>query len=119
MQHNLNGIIATHFQKLGLVTQYLHEVYPDDSFLKDLGMFENSLERMRARHIPEERIAVLGQESEQERLEWGRQCFIAGPSEEKDVKTAKDKDKVENPSRKKKMLLKETTSSEAERLRAR
>lgn len=28
--HDLKGIIAAHFQKLGLVTEYRHEVYPDD-----------------------------------------------------------------------------------------
>lgn len=67
---------------------------------------------MRARHIPEEKITVLNQESELERLEWRRQCFITDPREEKDAEAAKDKDKVEDPPEKQKMPLKETTSSE-------
>ena len=54
---------------------------------------------------------VLGQESKLESIEWRRQCFIIGPSKENDVETKKDKDKVENPPQKKKILLKETTTT--------
>ena len=68
-QYDLKGLIVTHFQKLGLVTQYCHKVYLDDSFFEDAGAFEDALRCMRARHIPKNKIVVLGQESKQERLE--------------------------------------------------
>lgn len=42
---------------------------------------------MRAQHIPDEIIAVLGQELEQEILEWRRECLIAGLSGKRDVET--------------------------------
>lgn len=63
-RHDSKGLIVTHFQKLGLEIEYHHEVYPDDTFFEDAGTFEDSLGNMRGRHILEERIVVLRQESE-------------------------------------------------------
>ena len=68
--HDPKGLIAKHFQKLVLVMQYRNEVYPNDSFFEDAGTFENDLEHMRARYIPEERIVFRSQKIEWERLEW-------------------------------------------------
>jgi hypothetical protein len=58
-------------------------VYSNDSFFKDRKVFEEASMCMKLRHILEERIVVLRQDLELERLEWRRQCFEASPSEKK------------------------------------
>ena len=59
-RHVPKGLIIAHFHKLGLVTQYRHEIYLDDYFFEDEETSKNVLEHMRARHLPEERITSLG-----------------------------------------------------------
>lgn len=68
-RHDPKGLVTMDFHKFGLVTQYFHEVYPDDSFIEDADTFETMLECMRECHLPEERIASLSQDPELERLE--------------------------------------------------
>ena len=115
-RHDPKGLILSHFQKLGLMTLYRHEVHPDDSF-EDTRVFEDPITRMRLRHIPKERIVVLGQDPDLDRMEWRRQCFEAGPSQEKDDETdkekeqEKEKEKSDNPFDKEKLLLKEIVPS--------
>jgi hypothetical protein len=86
-------LIISHFWKLGLATSYKHEVYPYDSFFEDVKVFEDAINRMRLRNIPEERIVVLGQDPDIDRMEWRKKCFKVKPSEEKDVESDKEKDK--------------------------
>lgn len=85
-------------------------MYPDDSFFEDTKVFEEDIMCMKLRHIPEERIVVLRKDPELERLEWHRQCFEAGPSEEKkdESKKGKEKEKTNDPTDKEKSLSKET-----------
>ena len=73
--HDPKGLIAVHFQRLGLTTGYRHETHLDDSLFKDIKIFEDAIVRMLLRHIPEERIVILGQDLEVDLLEWWRQCF--------------------------------------------
>ena len=73
--HDPKGIIIEHFQRLGLTTVYMHETIPYYSLFEDIKVFEDAIVRMRLRHIPKERIAILGQDPEVDLLEWQRQCF--------------------------------------------
>ena len=75
--HDPKGLIATHFRRLGLTTTYRHETHPKDFLFEDVNGFEDVVVRMRLKHIPEDRIATLGQDPEIDRLEWRRQCFEA------------------------------------------
>lgn len=88
-------------------TQYCQEVYPDDSLFEDTKVFEEDIMCMKLQDIPEERIIVLGQDSELQRLEWRRKCFKARPSEEKNDKS--EKEKIDDSSDIKKSLPKETS----------
>ena len=65
------------------MTSYRHETLPDDSLFEDIKGSEDAIVRMWLRHIPKERIAVLGQDPEIERLEWWRQCFATQSSKRK------------------------------------
>lgn len=95
-RHDLKGLILSHFQKLGLMMLYRHEVHPDDSFFEDTRVFEDAITRMRLRHILEERIDVLKKDPDLDKMEWRRQCFEAGSNEEKNDESDKGKEK-ENP----------------------
>lgn len=97
-QHDLKGLIFSHFQILVLMTQYHHEVYPDDSFFEDTKEFEEDLACMKSQHIPKERITILRQDLELERIEWRRNCFKVGLRKEKYGETEKEKEKNEDPS---------------------
>lgn len=122
-QHDPKVLILSHFRKLGLATLYQHQVPLNDTFFEDTKLFENAIRSMRLRHILEERIVVLSEDPDLERMEWCRQCFEAKPSEEKDEESDKDKEKDEEtdkekerekeksdePSDKEKLSLKETT----------
>ena len=59
-KHNLKGLILSHFEKLGLMMLYRHEVHLNDSFFEDTRVFEDAITRMRLRHILEERITIIG-----------------------------------------------------------
>lgn len=79
-----------HFLKLGLATSYRHEVHPDDTFFEDVKVFKDAIIKMHLRHIPEERIIVLGQDPNIDRLEWQKQCFKVKPSKKKDQESDKE-----------------------------
>ena len=70
LRHDPKGLIATHFRRLGLTTTYRHETYPNDFLFQDVKGFEDTIIRMRLKHIPEDKIATLGQDPKIDRLEW-------------------------------------------------
>ena len=76
-RHDPKGLIAAHFRKLGLTTTYKHETRLEDFLFEDVKGFEDAIVRIRLKHIPEDRIATLGQDPEVDQLEWRRQCFEA------------------------------------------
>lgn len=90
-------------------------MHPNDSLFEDTKVFSDAIMRMRLRHIPKERIIVLGKDPDLDQMEWHRQCFEVGPSEEKDDETdkekEKEKEKCDDPSDKEKLPPKETIPS--------
>ena len=68
--HDPKGLIAAHFRRLGLTTAYKHETHPDDFLLEDVKGFEYDIIRMCLKHIPEDKIATLGQDLKIDRFEW-------------------------------------------------
>ena len=73
--HDPKGLIAAHLRRLGLTAPYRHETRLDDSLFEDVKRFEDAIIRIHLKHIPEDKIATLGQDPEIDRLEWRRQCF--------------------------------------------
>lgn len=55
-------------------------------------VFEDAIIRMRLRHAPEERIVVLGQDPDIDRLEWKKQCFKVKSRKKKDQESDKKKE---------------------------
>ena len=82
--HDPKGLIVMHFWKLGLTTMYRHEVHPDDFLFEDVKMFEDAIIRMHLRHIPKERIVILGKDPKIDRLECRKQCFEMQSNKKKD-----------------------------------
>ena len=60
----------THFRRLGLTTTYRHETCPEGFLFEDVKGFEDTIIRMRLKHIDEDKIATLGHDLEIDRLEW-------------------------------------------------
>lgn len=69
-RHDTKGLIVAHFRRLGLTTTYRHEIRPDYFLFEDVKGFEDAIVRMRLKHIPEDKIATLGQDPKIDRLEW-------------------------------------------------
>lgn len=90
-RHDPKGYIVTHFQKLGLTTSYQHELYPDDSFFKDVDSFENILENMITHNPP---ANMLASNPDLERLEWRKHFFLKDPNEKKELEVAGVKTKT-------------------------
>ena len=67
-----------------MTTSYRHEILPDDS------LFEDVIVRIQLRHIPKERIVVLGQDPKVDRLDRQRQCFDTQSKKKKIKKTDKE-----------------------------
>ena len=111
--HDPKGYIATHFQRLGLTTSYRHELYPNDILFEDANTFKKFLNRMRARNLPGDMIASLGQNPELERLEWQKQCFLEDPNKKKGLEVMGDKDKTDGSSKQQPMLSKGSTVSKS------
>ena len=76
-RHDLKGLIAAHFRRLGLTTPYRHETRPDDSLFEDVKSLKDIIIQMSLKHIPEYIVPTLGQDPQINNLELQRKCFEA------------------------------------------
>ena len=82
-------------------------MYPNDTFFEDTKVFEDAITRMQLRHIPEDRIIVLGQDPNIDHMEWQKECFEVKLSEEKYEESDKEESDKEKDKEKDKEIGKE------------